>query len=335
MIVFGWAFVGLIVALVEQRMSRGRDADKTMVTVLCIVGAVAGGFVGQITRLYVFGEPLGFVFSAGGAELLLWFYRTRSAATRPSGAIARPAAVVTQTSPLGIRFLEAFGWGVLCGPALAMSGLLGLILASNLYPQRYSNIPAQFLFFPLGGLIVGFVLAATARLARPQWTATQMFMLVAVLTIGYAAVMVNWGRGNAIPAHVTVAFEPDPVDATPCYSAACPPAEPPLQWTVQGSLRVQETAGLGGTVDAIEVTSYRRRRGRNAASDKSPGPNVRYTAGQISGAHHVRPNEMASYPLRYSYRTDDGDSPRIVYVVVQFTDAAGHQTTGTGEWTVR
>jgi hypothetical protein len=49
-------------------MNRGRDADQTMVTVLCLVGAVAGGFVGQVTRLYVFGEPLGFIFSAGGAR---------------------------------------------------------------------------------------------------------------------------------------------------------------------------------------------------------------------------------------------------------------------------
>ena len=48
-------------------MRPSRDADQTMVTVLCVVGAVAGGFAGQVTRLYVFGEPLGFIFSAGGA----------------------------------------------------------------------------------------------------------------------------------------------------------------------------------------------------------------------------------------------------------------------------
>jgi hypothetical protein len=131
-IVLGWAVVGLIVAAVEKRMSRSRDADQTIVAVLCIVGAVAGGFVGQVTRLYVFGEPLGFVFSAAGAELLLWFYRTRNAALHPSDKIARPAAFATPTRPLGVRLLEAFGWGVLCGPALATSGLLGLILASNL-----------------------------------------------------------------------------------------------------------------------------------------------------------------------------------------------------------
>jgi uncharacterized membrane protein YeaQ/YmgE (transglycosylase-associated protein family) len=331
-VVLGWAFVGLIVAVVEKRMSRSRDADQTMVTVLCIVGAVAGGFVGQVTRLYVFGEPLGFVFSAGGAELLLWFDRTRTTSRRPSDKIARPAVVATATSHPGISFLQAFGWGALCGPALAMSGLFGLILASNLYPQRYTQIPAQFLLFPLGGLIVGFGLAATARLARPHWTAAQMLTLVAMLTIGYAAFLVNWGRNNARPAHVTVAFEPDPVTATPCDSASCPPAQPPLQWTVQGSLRVEETAGLGGTVDAIAVTSYTRGRfGRGTIS----GPHVHYTAGQLSGAHHVRSNEPASYPLRYSYRTEHGDSRRIVSVVVQFTDAAGHQTTGSGGWTVR
>jgi hypothetical protein len=241
---------------------------------------------------------------------------------------------VTPTSPLGIRFLEAFGWGVLCGPALAISGLTGLVLASNWYPQRYTNLPIQVLLIPLGGLIVGFGLAATARLTRPRWTATQMGLLVALLTIGYGTFMVNAGRNNATPAHLTVSLAPDPVTAMPCDAAACPPAAPPLQWMAQGSLRLQETERLGGTVDAIEVTSYSYRGGRFVQGSMQ-GPHVRYTAAQIGGPHHIRPNEIASYPFRYSYRTDDGDSRRRVYVVIQFTGGAGHQTTGTGYWTVQ
>src|SRR5207253_10189307 len=122
-------------------MSHTRDADQTMVAVLCIVGALAGGFVGQVTRLYVFGEPLGFVFSAGGAWLLLWFYRGRSIRTPIVDSGVRRATSATPMNPLGLRFLEAFGWGVLCGPALAVSGFLAPILASNMYPQRYSQIP--------------------------------------------------------------------------------------------------------------------------------------------------------------------------------------------------
>jgi hypothetical protein len=98
------------------------------------------------------------------------------------------------------------------------------------------------------------------------------------------------------------------------------------------SLRLQETAGLGGTVDAIEVTSSRSGR---FVKGSIQGPDVHLTAAQVGGPHHISPNEIASYPLRYSYRTDDGDSRRIVYVVVQFTDGAGHGATDTGYWTAR
>jgi hypothetical protein len=99
----------------------------------------------------------------------------------------------------------------------------------------------------------------------------QMFMLVSALTIGYVAFVVNATRNNATPAHLTVAFVPDPVAAWPCDAAACPPAAPPIQWTIQGSLRLQETAGLGGTVDAIEVTSYKSGR---FVRGSIQGPNV-------------------------------------------------------------
>ena len=118
----GWAAVGVIVALVETRLRQ--DSDPTLVSVLCVVGAVAGGFVGQVTRLYVFGEPLGFVFSVAGAESLLWFYRTRSATTQATVTIpAVPAPAAAPANPFGVRLLEAYGWGVLGGAALAISGL--------------------------------------------------------------------------------------------------------------------------------------------------------------------------------------------------------------------
>lgn len=61
--------------------------------------------------------------------------------------------------------------------------------------------------------MAGFVLAAAARVARRHWTMTQMFMLVGALTIGYGAIMVNWGRGHARSAELTVALEPEPATA--------------------------------------------------------------------------------------------------------------------------
>jgi len=75
LILGGWIVVGLMVAGFERRPS---DADPKFVTQLCVVGAIAGGFAGQVLRWYVFGEPLGFVFAAAGAELLLRSYRRRT-----------------------------------------------------------------------------------------------------------------------------------------------------------------------------------------------------------------------------------------------------------------
>ncbi len=244
-----------------------------------------------------------------------------------------------------MKFFEAFGWGVLCAVAVAVSGFLGHLVGGRVYPQRYEQIPSDFLFIPLG-LIVGFVSAATARLARPKWDAAGMLGVVALASMAYAGLMFEYARSRAVPAQVTVTFEPDAGTAVRCDSGACPQVDPPLQWTVQGNVRVQETSGLGGTVDAISLSSYEEVRGRPPTYtreeavrlrelSKFSGPNVRLTGRQIIGAHHVRPNEVVSYPIRYSYRTYSGTSRRSVAVYVEFTDAAGHWAIGIGQWKVR
>jgi hypothetical protein len=65
LILGGWVVVGLMVAGFERRHG---DADPVFVTQLCVAGAIAGGFAGQVLRWYVFGEPLGFVFAAAGGD---------------------------------------------------------------------------------------------------------------------------------------------------------------------------------------------------------------------------------------------------------------------------
>src|SRR5689334_14091425 len=58
-----WVVVGLIVAALEKSLRPGRDADNSAVTLVCVGGAVLGAFFGQTFGWYVFGQPLGFVFS--------------------------------------------------------------------------------------------------------------------------------------------------------------------------------------------------------------------------------------------------------------------------------
>src|SRR2546423_10052507 len=89
------------------------------------------------------------------------------------------SAPIAPDPPLGMRLLEGFAWGVLCGLAAAAAGFVGHAVGGRLYPQRYEQIPSDFFFIPLG-LFLGFVAGAAARLARPRWGFVQMFAVVAV-----------------------------------------------------------------------------------------------------------------------------------------------------------
>jgi len=239
-------------------------------------------------------------------------------------------------------FEDAFAPGALCGVAAALGGFLGHVAGARLYPQRYEQIPSDFFFLPVG-LVLGFICGVTARRAYPKWSTTRMLALVVLSATAYGGFMFGYARSRAVPAQVSITFEPDPGVAVSCDPAACPTADPPFEWTVRGNLRLQETSGLGGTVDAIALASYEERPRRpgtittqDAQEDnKFAGPNVRLTGRQIAGAHRVRAHEMASYPIQYSYRTRTGGSARAVSVYVEFTDAAGHPAVFVGRWNVR
>jgi hypothetical protein len=344
----GWAVIGLIVAAVDQAMwpdqpdqrdQPDRATDRSTALKLCVGGAILGAFIGQTFGWFVFGQPLGFVCSAGGAILLLSIYRSRRKSAASSGAAPESPGVGSVANSsierprhhAAVRFIEALGWGALCGPAAAISGAAGLWIATTLYPQRYSQFPPGFFFIPLG-IIFGFLAATTTRLARSKWTAAQMAMAVLSIALVYGALIFNWGRGHARPAEVIAAVDPEPATAVPCDAALCAAADPPLQWTIQGNLRVQETAGLGGTVDEISITSSND--GRPFKGSVS-GPNIFYRAGQIPGPRSVRSGEANVYPIRYSYRTNNGFPRRTISVGLQFTDGAGRRAYGAATWHVR
>ena len=72
-----WTIViGFIVGLLAKLVMPGKDPGGFIVTTLLgIVGALVGGFLGRLLGLYKEGEPAGFVGAFLGAVLVLWIYR--------------------------------------------------------------------------------------------------------------------------------------------------------------------------------------------------------------------------------------------------------------------
>ena len=74
--VFGWILFGLVVGIVAKLLMPGRDPGGLIITTLLgIIGAVLGGFLGRSLGLYGPGEPAGFLMATLGAVVLLFLYR--------------------------------------------------------------------------------------------------------------------------------------------------------------------------------------------------------------------------------------------------------------------
>jgi uncharacterized membrane protein YeaQ/YmgE (transglycosylase-associated protein family) len=74
--ILGWILFGLIIGALAKLVMPGRDPGGIIVTTLLgIVGAVIGGFVGRALGLYQPGEPAGFLMATLGAILVLFIYR--------------------------------------------------------------------------------------------------------------------------------------------------------------------------------------------------------------------------------------------------------------------
>lgn len=83
--VIGWILFGLVVGIVAKLLMPGRDPGGLIITTLLgIVGAVLGGYLGRALGLYGPGEPAGFLMATLGAVVLLFIYRM----------VRRPAARV-------------------------------------------------------------------------------------------------------------------------------------------------------------------------------------------------------------------------------------------------
>ena len=72
----GWIVFGLIVGALAKFVMPGRDPGGIILTsLLGIVGAVIGGFLGRSLGWYGPDDSAGFLMALGGAVLLLWIYR--------------------------------------------------------------------------------------------------------------------------------------------------------------------------------------------------------------------------------------------------------------------
>ena len=76
MYVLGWILFGLVVGVVAKLLMPGRDPGGFIVTTLLgIVGALFGGFLGRALGLYGPNQAAGFIMSVLGAVVVLFLYR--------------------------------------------------------------------------------------------------------------------------------------------------------------------------------------------------------------------------------------------------------------------
>ncbi len=74
--ILGWIIFGLVIGALAKFIMPGRDGGGIIVTTLLgMVGALLGGFLGRALGLYHDGEPAGFIGALVGALVVLFVYR--------------------------------------------------------------------------------------------------------------------------------------------------------------------------------------------------------------------------------------------------------------------
>jgi uncharacterized membrane protein YeaQ/YmgE (transglycosylase-associated protein family) len=75
MYIFGWIFLGLVAGIVAKLLMLRRDPGGLFITsLLGIVGALVGGFLGRVIGWYGDGDPVGFFMAVIGSIMLLATY---------------------------------------------------------------------------------------------------------------------------------------------------------------------------------------------------------------------------------------------------------------------
>ena len=139
------------------------------------------------------------------------------------------------------------------------------------------------------------------------------------------------GGGATTPtptqATITVTLSPNPVTSTVCAPTPCQGTDGRLfQFRSQGTLMIQEGAGIGGTVDSITVTIV--------------SSTIVYASDVIvqrSGTTLVPARGLLIFPLNiFHVPLDTPNASRQVVMpfVVQMTDDRGNHVTAVAQWRV-
>ena len=232
-----------------------------------------------------------------------------------------------------------FAWGVLCGIGTGTGAVAGHLLGIWVYPyQKYEQVPTILMFVPLG-MMLGFFAGGWARISRPGWAARQMLSVVALSAGAYALAMFGYVQSRALPPGFGLDFEPYKPRASACTPATCPHENPPLDWTIEGHVRVTGMR-LSGTVDAIEMegmaeTRKPSRPGGQYVITEPKGPTVRLAGDDLVGPRDVKSRQSISIPVRYSYRSRSGGTNRKIIVTVHLTDTEGRSRETRSVWEVQ
>ncbi len=153
---------------------------------------------------------------------------------------------------------------------------------------------------------------------------------VCALVVLLGAVACGGSNSTTAPtptqANITVTLSPNPVTASDCSPTCVAPNGNLFRWRVQGTLTIQETAGIGGNVNSITRTN--------------PTPGTVFGADvivQLSGTNHVAARGMLIFPLNILHGpVIVPNAPRqIVFpFAVDFTDDRGNHLTGVAQWSV-
>jgi hypothetical protein len=126
-------------------------------------------------------------------------------------------------------------------------------------------------------------------------------------------------------ANITVTLSPNPITAAVCSPNPCQSTDGrQFQWRVQGTVTIQETAGIGANVNSITVTAF--------------NPQIVYGSDVIiqrSGTNHIGARGMLIFPLAIDYGLVSSTTATrqiVLPFVIQLTDDRGNQLTAVAQW---
>src|SRR5215471_11192578 len=150
--------------------------------------------------------------------------------------------------------------------------------------------------------------------------------LLAVLAFAVACGSSTPTTPTPAQANLSATMTPNPVTATVC-SPSCPATDGSgrlFQWRVQGTLTIQENAGVGGTINSITVTAF--------------NPQIIYTSdviAQRSGTTRIAAKGALLFPVTIIYGLVDNPAASrsiVMPFLVLFTDDRGNQISSIAQW---